>query len=364
VHERNRHDEYEKSDHDGAEIGLVVGADRHTSLTHLDPATAHGAPSSPRTGCSRPTLRQRAARAGRIAVAVATIAAAAACASDRAAPPDTALTDDAITVGSFDFAESVVVAEVYSQGLEAAGYKVIRAFGLGPREFVGPALMSGLVEFVPEYAGTAAEFHSLGRAVPTDDVATTHAELASAVSGAPIRALAGAPAQDANTFVVTTATAARLHLSKLSDLEPVAGELTLGGPPECPVRPQCEAGLTAVYGLHFHDFLVLDAGGPLTHQALREQLVDVALLFTTDPTIADQGLVELVDDRRLQPAENITPLVRTEIVDRWGDAVVATIDGVSARLTTAAVRELNLAALRPDADTHAIAAAWWSEVGS
>src|SRR5580765_342599 len=80
------------------------------------------------------------------------------------------LNDDVVTVGSFDFAESIVVAEVYSQGLAAAGYQVRRAFDLGPREFVGPALSAGLVEFVPEYAGTAAEFYSLNRAKPTDDV--------------------------------------------------------------------------------------------------------------------------------------------------------------------------------------------------
>ena len=103
--------------------------------------------------------------------------------SDSGAPTVSALEDDAITVGSFDFAESVVVAEVYSQGLEAAGFKVNRAFSLGPREFVGPALKSGLVEFVPEYAGTAAEFYSIGKAEPTDDVALTHEQLVQAVDG-------------------------------------------------------------------------------------------------------------------------------------------------------------------------------------
>ena len=94
---------------------------------------------------------------------------------------ETALADDAVTVGSFNFTESIVLAEVYSQGLEAAGYEVDRAFALGPREFVGPALTTGLVELVPEYAGTAAEFHSLDRAAPTDDPATTHDELVRAL---------------------------------------------------------------------------------------------------------------------------------------------------------------------------------------
>jgi osmoprotectant transport system substrate-binding protein len=272
------------------------------------------------------------------------------------------LTDDAITIGSFDFTESIVLAEVYGQALETAGYDVHRAFGLGPREFAGPALVAGLVEFLPEYAGTAAEFNSLGRAEPTGDAVTTHAELTRAMSGTPVVTLAGAPAQNANTFAVTEATARRLHLTDLSDLTSVSTELTFGAPAECVARPLCLAGLKAVYDLSFASFLPLDVGGPMTVQALRDGLVDVALMFTTDPTIALEGFVELADDRGLQPAENITPLVRREVVDRWGTAIVEVIDAVSARLTTHAVRELNLEARRPGAVIADIVATWWLEV--
>lgn len=283
-----------------------------------------------------------------------------ACGSDASTEQSqTHLDDDVITVGSFDFAESVVLAEVYSQGLEAAGYKVNRAFGLGPREFVGSALSTGLVELVPEYAGTAAEFYSLGTSEPTDDVTQTHAELVRALAGERVVVLDAAPAQDANTFVVTNSTATRLHLTKLSDLEPVADRLTFGGPPECPTRLLCLAGLSDTYGLKFGGLVTVDAGGPLTHAALREGLVDVALLFTTDPAIADNGLVELDDDRGLQPAESITPLIRTEVVDTLGPDVVAVINAVSARLTTDAVRELNGAARQPGIDVASVAASWW-----
>lgn len=274
------------------------------------------------------------------------------------------LADDVITVGSFDFTESVVVAEIYSQALEAAGFDVQRAFALGPREFVGPALAAGLVELVPEYAGTAAEFHSLGAAEPTDDVATTQTELAQAIEGRAFVALAAAPAQDANTFVVTRATSRRLDLTELSDLTAVAGELALGGPAECPTRRLCLVGLTDVYGVHFGEFVALDAGGTLTRQALQQGDIDVALMFTTDPAIAAMDLVELADDRGLQPAENITPLVRSEVVARWGDDIVAVIDGASARLTTAALRQLNGVAGEPEADVADVVAAWWKELGS
>ena len=113
---------------------------------------------APRWGCAPADLARRPTGVTFAAALVAVVAVLTACGSSGSgAPRVSPLGNDAITVGSFDFAESVVVAEVYSQGLEAAGYKVDRAFGLGPREFVGPALQSGLVEFVPEYAGTASE---------------------------------------------------------------------------------------------------------------------------------------------------------------------------------------------------------------
>ena len=309
--------------------------------------------------------RSRARRVGAIVLVIA-LAPAAACTGDNGpsapVPAATQLNDDVITVGSFDFAESVIVAEVYSQGLEAAGFKVRRAFELGPREFVGPALSAGLVELVPEYAGTAAEFFSVGRAEPTDDVEGTHKELERAIDGQPLVALAAAPAQDANMFVVAKATADRLHLKTLSDLQPVAGQLKFGGPQECFSRPLCLAGLADTYGLQFQDVLTLDAGGPLTHQALKEGLVDVALLFTTDSSIAEEGLIELDDDRGLEPAESITPLMRTEVVDKLGPDVVDAIDAVSAKLTTAAVRELNGRVRATGADASAVASAWWSGV--
>ena len=110
--------------------------------------------------------------------------------------------------------------------------------------------------------------------------------------------------------------------------------------------------------------ITLDAGGPLTRQALREGVVDVALMFTTDPAIVSQGLIELDDDRGMQPAESITPLVRKEIVDRWGPGVVDVIDSVSARLTTGTVRDLNGAAAPAGTSVAAVASAFWAQAGT
>ena len=196
----------------------------------------------------RPTTARRAGATALVAAMALTPSACGGSPADSASR--TTLADSAITVGSFDFPESVILAEVYSQGLEAAGFDVDRAFSLGPREFAAPALTSGLIEFLPEYAGTASEFHSGGDAEPTSDVAETHAELIDAISDRGVVALAPAPAQDTNTFVVTVETARRLGLETLDDLGAVSGSLVFGGPPEC--RPTTALPSRARGGLRSH----------------------------------------------------------------------------------------------------------------
>ncbi len=144
-------------------------------------------------------------------------------------------------------------------------------------------------------------------------------------------------AVDTNQFVANAETAQRFHLTTMSSLAPVAGQLTLGGPPECPQRPFCLPGLHEVYGVLFDDFTPLDAGGPLTVDALRRDAVQIGLLFSTDPSIEQNGFVPLVDDRRLQDAENITPVIRSEMLN---DEVRSLLDAVSARLSTEKMTQL------------------------
>lgn len=265
----------------------------------------------------------------------------AAAARSSQAPKAQTLKDNVVTVGSFDFAESTLLAELYGQALEGAGIKVDRAFNLGPRELVAPALAGGFLELVPEYAGTAVQFLSLAATSPVANIDDTHQALVRTLQGKHVTALGAAPAQDANTFVVSQATADTYTLRTLSDLTKAAPILTFGGPPECRTRPLCLAGLQQTYGMKFKEFVELDAGGPLTRQALRQRVVDVALLFSTDPTIGRDGFVELIDDRGLQPAENVTPLVRTEAIERFGTELVASVNAVSSRLTTDVLRDLN-----------------------
>ena len=246
-----------------------------------------------------------------------------------------------ITVGSFDFPESVLLADIYAGALTAQGFPVRVLPDLGPRELVDPALMSGLVQVVPEYSGSALEFVSLGRQSATSDVTATGRALAGWAAGRGLVAGRPSAAQDANVIVVTAATAARYGLRSVADLARVAPRLAFGGPPECPERVYCLLGLKQVYGLRFRVFMPLDAGGPLTLQALQAGDIGVALLFSTDPAITADHLVVLADDRGLQPAENVVPLVRRDAVARYGPRLLAVLDAVSARLTTGSLRALD-----------------------
>jgi osmoprotectant transport system substrate-binding protein len=215
------------------------------------------------------------------------------------------------------------------------------SLNLGSREIVEPALLQGFVDLVPEYGGSALEFATLGRVRPTAEAVTTHGLLVEALVRLGVAVLDAAPAQDQNALVVTADTAAANHLRTVSDLAPLASDLVFGGPPQCPERPFCLLGLRATYGLRFERFASLDGSGPYTVNALKEGAVDVALLFTTDGHIAPNRFVVLKDDRGLQPAENVTPVLRRAIVVAYGDGVVDTLNAVSANLTTADLARMN-----------------------
>ncbi len=263
-----------------------------------------------------------------------------------------------ISVGSFDFPESVLLAEIYGQALGAARFPVRILPNLGPREVVDPALMDGLLQLVPEYAGSALGFFSLGRLSATASAGATNRVLAGSVAGRGLVATRPAPAQDANALVVTAATAARYRLRSIADLATVAPGLMFGGPPECPGRAYCLPGLKRVYGLRFKKFTPLDAGGPLTLQALAAGYIDVALLFTTDPSIPARHFIVLADDRGLQPAENITPLVGRNAIARYGPRLLATLNKVSALLDTGTLRALNARVEIAGQNPRLVAGSW------
>lgn len=263
-----------------------------------------------------------------------------------------------IVIGAFNFSESRMLAEVYRQALDAGGFDAEVIERVVSREIMEPALEQGEVDLVPEYLGTALTFVDPEGAAEASAAGNAHAALVEELAGRGLLALPPAPGQNRNEIVVTLATANEYNLNTISDLSSVAGELVFGGPPECPTRPLCLMGLEETYELGFASFVPLDPGGPHTVAALDAGDIDVALLFTTNPQIETANLVILTDDRHLQPAENIIPVLRKEVADRYGPGLVETLDAVTARLTDTSLRELNHRAEIDLVPVRVVAAEW------
>jgi osmoprotectant transport system substrate-binding protein len=264
---------------------------------------------------------------------------------------------EAVRIGAFNFPESELVAEIYAQALEDQGVPVERLGRIGSREVVQPALELGLIDVVPEYAGTMLSFVNLGTNAPSSDSAATIEELRATLEPRGMVALEPANAQNKNAVVVARTFAAEHGLREVSDLAPIAAELTVGGPVECPERPFCLVGLEDVYQLEFDGFVPMPSSSVVS-DALFVGEVDVGVVFSTDPVTVDAGIALLFDDRGLQPAENIVPVVRRDALERWGSQLAEALNEVSNRLDTSDLALLNLRAGEPDADIAALAAQW------
>jgi osmoprotectant transport system substrate-binding protein len=197
-----------------------------------------------------------------------------------------------ITVGAANFSESATLGELYAQALTAAGYKV-KVQTIGNRELYEPALEKGQIDIVPEYAATLATFlqgkyDKGGKAPASSDLSTTVTNLKTLGDKAGLVFGQASQAQDENAFAVTTAFADKYGLKTLSDLaSKCSGAATsLGGPAECPQRPECQQGLVSVYNFNAGSFQSLDAGGPLTKTALKTGKVSVGVVFSSDSALA------------------------------------------------------------------------------
>jgi osmoprotectant transport system substrate-binding protein len=262
-----------------------------------------------------------------------------------------------VAVASFNFAESELVAEIYARALEHAGVPVRRELNLGPRELVQPALLQGLVDVVPEYLGSALASLDPNASVDMADAAAVRRQLTSVLGGWGVDVLDPASAENQNGLVVTRATADRFGLVSVSDLARLGPQISLAGPPECVQRPYCLQGFERRYGLRFSRFVPYDTESQRV-AALHDQVVDVAVLFTTDGALATGDLVLLRDDRNLQPAENIVPVVSSRVVARYGASVQRTLDTVSSALTPEALVFLNWRIGIGGKDVAAEAEAW------
>ncbi len=265
----------------------------------------------------------------------------------------------AITVASFNFPESVILAEIYAQALEANGYQVERNLNLGSRELIFPEIQSGNIDFLPEYLGSAITVGFSEDAPTNQDEAVQKLTDLFAADG--VTVLEPAPGQDKNVFVVTGDFASENSVSTVSDLAG-AGDITLGGPPECEDRETCYKGLVDTYGLDNLSFEAIQEGSARV-AALESGEIDVSLLFSTQPVISEKGFVALEGTDEIIAPESIIPVVSNEVADAYGSDFATLINSISALITTDALLDLNgrveVQAQNPDD----VATAWLQENG-
>jgi osmoprotectant transport system substrate-binding protein len=250
--------------------------------------------------------------------------------SSSAAPKGT------IVVGvSGAFAENQLVAEMYAQVLEHAGYTVKRELDIKSRDVGNAALKAGTLDLKPEYTGF--DLPTYDKSAKTNgDPATVAKALSDAVAKDGLVTYAYSPANSTNVFVTTPATAQKYNLTTLSSVAPVAGQLVLGAPADCTTAAFCIPGLKKTYGIQFKDFKPLDPGAP-TVAAIDSGAVQVGELFSLDPTISDKGYHVLTDDKQLQADGNFIPVVRKAVAS---PQLGQLLDSVTTKLTDDNMRQM------------------------
>ena len=262
-----------------------------------------------------------------------------------ASPSPTGEAGGPITIATTNFSETKILASMYQQILAAKGVDA-SIKELTTREVIIPALQKGEVQLTPEYLGSLTEYLNKeqngadAEQIATGDAQQTFTEAQKLAASADLTLLEPSAAQDQNAFAVTQDFATQNNLTTLSQLGTYSqgSPITLGGPPECPKRPFCQPGLEQTYDVNVGSFVPLDAGGPLTIQALKQGKVNVGLVFSSSGSVAANDLVVLEDDKDLQTAENVLPALYTPAVT---DTITTALDSVSAALTTDELQQLN-----------------------
>jgi osmoprotectant transport system substrate-binding protein len=266
-----------------------------------------------------------------------------------------------IVIGSTNFEEQAIVSNIWGDVLKKAGYQVTVEPSLGARAVVVPAIEQGQINLEPDYAASLLDFLSNGKTPAAgDNIATAVPADQKALASFGVTVLPASKALDTNVFAVTKATAKKDQLTTISSLKPYAKKFTLGGPPECPSNAGCELGLKKVYGLDFAGFKSLDEAGPLSVAALKNGEVQVVELFSSDGNVVSNNFVALTDNKHLEGADYIVPVIRKS-VDTPGVAKI--LNAIDAKLTTTAISKLNLDVTSDQEQPAAVAQTWLSSVG-
>lgn len=263
-----------------------------------------------------------------------------------------------IVVGSANFPESQILAEIYAQALAAKGVTVEKRLSIGSRETYMPGLQDGSIDLIPEYSGVLLQYFDKAATQTAPD------EVYTALQGAlpeALTVLERSEAENKDAVVVTRETATRLNATSIADLAPSCGQLVFGGAPEFQTRPDGIPGIQERYGCTFASYQSLDAGGPLTVGALVNGDVQAANLFTTDASIPANDFVVLEDPENNFAAQNVLPLINK---DKATPEITDTLNGISEQLTTDDLLALNAEAsseTKPNPET--VAKDWLTEKG-
>ena len=277
-------------------------------------------------------------------------------ASESASPSGASSQSGPIVVGSQDYYSNEIVAEIYAQALEAGGFEVDRQLRIGQREAYLPEIEAGTIDLFPEYTGPLLQYWAPDSAARlSEDV---FAELQEVVPDG-LRVLAQSDATDQDSYVVTRAFAEEWDLATIADLANVTTPLTLGANSEAETRPNGPLGLAEKYGLEVGFTPIEDSGGPLTVKALQDGDIQLAIIYTADPSIAQNDLVSLEDNEGLFLASHLVPLASDDVTAE----AAAIIDGVSAAMSPDELIALNDRSVTEQLPAADIAADWLAQEG-
>ena len=277
-------------------------------------------------------------------------------ASESASPSGASSQSGPIVVGSQDYYSNEIVAEIYAQALEAGGFEVDRQLRIGQREAYLPEIEAGTIDLFPEYTGPLLQYWAPDSAARlSEDV---FAELQEVVPDG-LRVLAQSDATDQDSYVVTRAFAEEWDLATIADLANVTTPLTLGANSEAETRPNGPLGLAEKYGLEFGFTPIEDSGGALTVKALQDGDIQLAIIYTADPSIAQNDLVSLEDNEGLFLASHLVPLASDDVTAE----AAAIIDGVSAAMSPDELIALNDRSVTEQLPAADIAADWLAQEG-
>ena len=294
-------------------------------------------------------------RRTRLAVATAAVAVLAltACSSEDplAAGEDGGGGGDTIVIGSQDYYSNEIIAEIYAQALEGEGYEVDRQFRIGQREAYLPEIEGGDLDLFPEYSGPLLQYWE-----PDTEARLAEDVYAALTEATPegLRVLDQSPATDQDSYVVTREFAEKWGLETIDDLAKVTEPLTLGANSEGENRPNGPKGLARAYGVEVGFTPIEDGGGPLTVKALKDGDIQLAIIYTADPSIKENDLVTLEDTKGLFLASHVVPLASDDV----DEDAAAVIDEVSAAMSAEDLVDLNSRSVEEELPAATLAEDW------